>query len=104
MLRDCSDLLGDPYQRRGIVRDLTNETWQWVWLNLDAVLTPGDARLSTRLNAQAYWRGRAWKTAQLRYYERWVQEIDDAWIERRSILGGSSERWDEDRMPTGLAA
>ena len=104
VLKTCSDLLGDPYQREAIEFELANQVWFWAWLNVDALLTPGTAKLGTRLNQRAFWSARAWKTTLLRDRARHVQAIDDVWLERRSILGTSSIRWDADRTTARLAA
>jgi hypothetical protein len=65
VLRSCSDLMDDS-----TVEILTAEMWVWAWLNLDALMTPGSAKLSTRLNQRAYWVARSWRTTRLRERDR----------------------------------
>lgn len=64
VMRKAGDLSDDDPVRTA--RTLADETWQWAFENLDSLLTPGKARISTRLHAKAFWIARAWKTARLR--------------------------------------
>jgi hypothetical protein len=54
------------------VRSLFIDMWIWMLENLDSLLTPGTATISTRLYTRAMWTAQSWKTTQLRYRRRFV--------------------------------
>jgi hypothetical protein len=70
VLQGQQDLAEDTLEAE--VRALYFDTWIWAWENLDSLLTPGTASISTRLYAKAYWIARSWKTTRLRHRQRFV--------------------------------
>ena len=55
------------------VADISDRVWLWAFEHFDELVTPGEAKPSTRLYLIAYWQARAWKTARLRERNKFMQ-------------------------------
>jgi len=75
ILRGCLDL-ADHDDPRHTAQQLANEVWPWIFQNMDALLVPGTAKLSTRLQERARYMAWAWKTSRLRAKRRFVDIAD----------------------------
>lgn len=87
VLKKAQDLSDDDPARTA--RALADEVWLWAFENLDDLLTPGAAAISTRLHAKAFWTARTWKTTRLREKARFA-DVDV------SLLGIDPYQCDED--------
>jgi hypothetical protein len=84
VLRECADLgLVDRNpgttgpQENLIVETLLSEIWIWCWEHFDELLTPGPAKLSTRINERASYTAKEWKTQQIRSRKKF-SDLDEA--------------------------
>lgn len=67
VLNTATDLVDDR-----TAQDIADNVWMWAVENLNELLTPGTATISTRLYEKAYWQARAWKTSKLRAQQKFV--------------------------------
>jgi hypothetical protein len=63
--------LRDHYDPAKTVRQIADDVWLWVFLNLELLRT-GTARVGTRLYAKARWEARRWKKSRVRDRERFL--------------------------------
>jgi hypothetical protein len=89
----CSDL-GVDY---GTVRELENQAWLKIFLQIDGFLAEGTAKLKNRLFAMGRWQAMAWRSERLRHRERFMtledyQQIENGLSKARRVVKSSDEQ------------
>jgi hypothetical protein len=74
--------LSDHSNPSAIAERIEFDTWFWALQHIDDLLTPGSARLSTRLYAQGRFHALTWRKTRLRALER----FDDSDVERYGLM------------------